>query len=236
MAKFYVICHNTYAELQITKQIVKLNSEAVFTAALTVTNEFGEICVLAFVATKSHAQFESALLKMQESLEKYGHSQPKVFYTDNPAADKNFLEGIFPSLTEDVIPVQKYPTLKPFVCPADVDVSVQSSASGIESALAKITDDLDVADENSCLAVGFDAEWNVDLVRGGGPQPTAIIQIAYRKWVYVFQVYYLYYLMVHCHSITYSRSVTSMGNFQQLFVPFFLIHKFSKLGETSLRI
>jgi hypothetical protein len=50
-----------------TKQILKLNSEALFTAALTVTNEFGEIRVLAFVATKSHTQFKSALIKMRDS-------------------------------------------------------------------------------------------------------------------------------------------------------------------------
>jgi len=68
--------------------------------------------VLAFVATKSHAQFESALLKMKASLEMFGHKQPQIFYTDNPVADKQFLENIFPSLTENVIPVEKYPTLK----------------------------------------------------------------------------------------------------------------------------
>lgn len=125
---------------------------------------------------------------MRESLNTYGHSQPKLFYTDNPAADKQFLEGIFPSLTQDVVPVEKYPNLKPFMRPSDVDISVQSTATGIEAALAKILDDLNVEDENSHLVVGFDAEWNVDLVHGGGPQPTAIIQIAYRKWVYIFQV------------------------------------------------
>ena len=125
---------------------------------------------------------------MRKSLDTYGHSQPKLFYTDNPAADKQLLEGIFPSLTQDVVPVEKYPNLKPFLRPSDVDISVQSTATGIEAALAKILDDLDVENENSRLVVGFDAEWNVDLVYGGGPQPTAIIQIAYGKWVYIFQV------------------------------------------------
>lgn len=50
-----------------TKQILKLNSEALFMAVLTVTNEFGEIRVLAFVATKSHTQFKPALIKMRDS-------------------------------------------------------------------------------------------------------------------------------------------------------------------------
>src|SRR2546421_8768622 len=91
---------------KITKQIVKFNGETVFSATLTVTNEFGEVRILAFVATKSHAQFESALVKMKESLTLYGHKQPRIFYTDNPAADKNFLEGLFPSLTENVVAME----------------------------------------------------------------------------------------------------------------------------------
>jgi len=174
---------------KITKQIVKLNGETVFSATLTVTNEFGEVRILAFVATKSHAQFESALLKMKASLEMFGHKQPQIFYTDNPVADKQFLERIFPSLTENVVPVEKYPRLKSLKLPDDVDVSPQSSASGIEEALAKITDDLNVDDETSYVVVGFDAEWNVDFQKGCSQKPTAIIQIAYQKWVHVLQVY-----------------------------------------------
>jgi len=173
---------------KITKQIVKFNGETVFSAALTVTNEFGEVRVLAYVATKSHAQFESALLNMKASLEMFGHKQPQVFYTDNPAADKQFLEQIFPSLRENVVPVQKYHALKPAKIPPDVGVNPQSSASGIEEALAKITDDLNVDDETSHLVVGFDAEWNVDFGERGRTKPTATIQIAYKKWVHVLQV------------------------------------------------
>jgi hypothetical protein len=160
----------------------------VFTATSTATNEMGEIRILAFVATKSQAQYESALIKMSGSLTMYGHSQPKVVYTDNPGADKQFLERIFSSLHADVIPVEKYPTLKQFVRPDDVDISVQSTASGIEAALAKITVDLNVDDETSQLVVGFDAEWNVDLTQQGASRPTAIIQIAHEKWIYIFQV------------------------------------------------
>jgi len=174
--------------LQITKQIVKANGETVFTAALTTTNEKAEIRVLAFVATKSHAQFESALVKMRQSLHLYGHLQPKIVYTDNPAADKQFLEHVFDFLHEDVVPVDKHATLKALVRPEDVNISLQSSASGIESGLAKIVDDLSIEDETSHVVVGFDAEWNVDLTTRGAAQPTAIIQIAYGKWINIFQV------------------------------------------------
>jgi hypothetical protein len=63
--------------------------------------------------------------------------------------------------------------LRPVVLPQDVGISLQSSASGIEEALAKITDDLE--NEISHLVVGFDAEWNVDFKERGSIQPTAII-------------------------------------------------------------
>jgi len=167
---------------------VKANGETVFSATLTVTNEFGEVRILAFVATKSHAQFESALAKMKESLTLYGHKQPKIFYTDNPAADKNFLERLFPSLTENVVPVENHVGLKAVTRPQDVHIYVQSSASGIESVLAKITVDLDMENDKAHIVVGFDAEWNVDLTYGGAPQPTAIIQIAYKKRIDIFQI------------------------------------------------
>ena len=140
---------------------MKANEETVFSATLTVTNEFGEVRILAFVATKSHAQFESALAKMKGSLILYGHKRQRIFYTDNPAADKQFLEKMFPSLLEDVVPVEKHSGLKAVALPQDINLSVQSSASGIDSALARITDDLDVEDETNHIVVGFDAEWSI---------------------------------------------------------------------------
>jgi len=72
--------------------------------------------------------------------------------------------------------------------PSDVSISLQSTASGIQEAIAKMTDDLNVEDKSSRIVVGFDAEWNVDLQLNQTGRPTAIIQIAYGKWVHVFQV------------------------------------------------
>lgn len=159
-----------------------------FTATTAATNEMGEVRILVFVATKAQVQYESAITKMDDSLAMYGHSPTKVVYTDNPAADKQFLERLLSSLHANVVPVERYPTLKQFVRPDDVDISVQSMAAGIEAALAKITDDLNVDDETSQLVVGFDAEWNVDLTQRGASRPTSIVQIAYGKWIYIFQV------------------------------------------------
>jgi hypothetical protein len=155
---------------------------------LTVTNEYGDIRILALVATKSHAEFESALIKMRESLSMFGHSQPKLFYTDNPTADKHFLESIFPSLTKNVIPVAKYPSLQSYVLPSGVGYSTSSTATAINGACARILDDLDPSNEFEFIKLALDAEFNVNMTRGGGPEPTSTVQIAYKNWVDIFQV------------------------------------------------
>jgi hypothetical protein len=92
---------------------------------LTVTNEKGEIQVCDLVATKAHSQFELALKRMQESLDLYGHSQPTLFYTDN-MADKAFLEASFPSLRQNVVPVEKYSHLEPIAIP-NIHVLIKNS-------------------------------------------------------------------------------------------------------------
>jgi len=103
-------------------------------------------------------------------------------YTDNPTADKHFLESIFPSLTKTIISVELYPTLDPFMIPPDVCISAHSTVISINEACTRIKDDLDVDDNSICLECGLDAEWNVNMTHGGGPEPTSIIQIAYKKW------------------------------------------------------
>ncbi|KAJ7744414.1 hypothetical protein B0H16DRAFT_1422543 [Mycena metata] len=155
-----------------TKQFIKINGESVFSATLTVTNDLGEIRVLAFVATSSHSEFEAALVKVEKNLTLYGLKQPEVIFTDNPHADKPFLQRIFPSLLQDVVPVETHPHLKPFPIPENFDIRVSNSAAAMEEALAKITQDIDLNDETSKLVVGLDAEWNV----------------AYSTWVNIFQI------------------------------------------------
>ncbi|KAF8802563.1 hypothetical protein BYT27DRAFT_7226296 [Phlegmacium glaucopus] len=107
---------------KITKHIEKVNGERVFNGLLTVTNEKGKIQACNLVATKAHSQFEEALKgTVHESLELYGHQQPELFYMDN-MADKSFLESSFNSLHENVVPVEKYSSLEPFILPADVQI------------------------------------------------------------------------------------------------------------------
>ncbi|EKM74532.1 hypothetical protein AGABI1DRAFT_95562 [Agaricus bisporus var. burnettii JB137-S8] len=173
---------------EVTKQIARVDGEQVFTALLTVTNEKGEIRICNFVATKSHSQFETALTRMWRSLEQYGHSQPVLFYTDN-MANKQFLENSFPSLRNDVIPIEEYSHLQPLVIPSEIRIMPMDTVQSINHAISTILDDVPV--DNGEIAVGFDLEWNVELspqgfVRCAGK--TAVIQIAYKSRIYILQV------------------------------------------------
>ena len=154
------------------------------------TNERGEIRVFILVPTKAHSQFELALTDVQKSLELYGHSQPQLIYTDN-MADKHFLEKCFPSLLEDLVPVEKYSSLPLLEIPDDVIVHVRKTAAAIDDAMRTILDSLLKDGAVEPLAVGFDSEWNVDVSSRGhvqGRGETAIIQIAYERRVYILQV------------------------------------------------
>lgn len=174
---------------QFTKHLIQLNGERVFTGLLTVTNEKGEIRVCCLVATKAHSQFELALQELSRSLDLYGMKQPLIFYTDN-MSDRQFLTKIFPSLSADTSPVEKYQHLQAFTLPNEVAVSVHNSSASINAALQALMDDLSETGDGK-LVVGFDSEWDVttgpnERVTGRGP--TAVVQIAYKSHVYVLQV------------------------------------------------
>ncbi|KIK50165.1 hypothetical protein GYMLUDRAFT_253216 [Collybiopsis luxurians FD-317 M1] len=156
--ELYPIAH------QVTKQIVKINGIQVFVALLTVTNEKGEIRLCNLVASKSHLQFELALVRMQESLKIYGHASPLIFYTDN-MADKEFLENAFPSLREDLVPIEKYSNLDPLIIP-EGEVTVSSplrTASDIDSRMQAVIQLLPDDDSDTQVVVSFDAEYNVEV-------------------------------------------------------------------------
>jgi len=129
---------------------------------------------------------------MHESLTMYGHSQPKIFYTDN-MSDKSLLETAFPSLRKDIVPVKKYSNLDPFTLAEDVRVDVRDNESAINAALSTIINDLPTEASAPDLVIGFDAEWNVGVSDSGAftRGEIAVIQIAYEKRVYIIQVRHL---------------------------------------------
>lgn len=180
----------TYPNVQqVTKHVAKVNGERIFTALLTVTNEYGEIRVCNLVATKSHSQFELSLREMAHSLDLYGHPQPALFFTDN-MADKAFLESSFPSLRNGIVPVEKHGNLEPFVLPSDVQILPRAEEAAINAALSTIIDELPIESSDPDLILGFDCEWNVAISDVGRVErgEIAIVQIAYQKRVFILQV------------------------------------------------
>ena len=172
---------------KITKHIVMINGVAVFIGLLTVTNEYGEIRVLALVATKAHAQFEHALLQLCISLTTYGHPQPELFYTDN-LGDKPFLEKCFSSLLKDVQPVDKFAKLPILSLPPKMVILTKSSPSQIQNALGPIQEMLANTEGNK-IEVGIDVKWNVDLTAVPSKQgKPAIVTVVYKTHVYILQV------------------------------------------------
>lgn len=105
-------------------------------------------------------------------------------------ADKSFLESSFPSLRKDVVPVEKYGHLDPFVLPFDVQICVRNGDSAINSALSTIINNVPLEETDPDVVIGFDCEWNLTVSNNGRHErgEIAIIQIAYEKRVYILQV------------------------------------------------
>ena len=172
------------------KQVrVVMSGEHPFVALHTVSNQFGEVRACHLVTTKGNSQVRPALIAMKESLSLYGHEMPRIFFTDN-MADKPMLEEIFPSLTEDVAPVDKYSHLAELEIPNTVSIFLKRGASAIDAAIRTIIDDL-AEDGSGEIVVGFDSEWNVEVSSMGTLQhvgKTAIVQLVYKNQIYILQV------------------------------------------------
>ena len=141
------------------------------------------------VATKAHAQYELALSRAQVSLDMYGHPSPEVVYTDN-LADKSFLESVFPSLRRDVVPIEKYGHLSPFLLPSHVTIHIRREEKAINAAMRNIIDCVPTEETEPDLVVGFDTEWNFVISDDGKCEKgdIAIVQFAHGNNVYILQV------------------------------------------------
>ncbi|KAJ7895035.1 hypothetical protein B0H13DRAFT_2339037 [Mycena leptocephala] len=175
---------------KLAKHIAKVNGEQIFIALLTITNEKGEIRVCNLVATKSHSQFELALIRMRESLILFGHDQPQIFYTDN-MSDKDFLERVFSSLREDIVAVEKYSHLETLETPATTSVIEMDESDKIDEVMRCILHDIPQDSEDSTLVLFLDSEWNVETSQYGyvtGRGTTAVVQILYKDTIYILKV------------------------------------------------
>ncbi|KAF8218511.1 hypothetical protein L208DRAFT_1383271 [Tricholoma matsutake] len=105
-------------------------------------------------------------------------------------ADKDFLETCFPSLRENVVPVEKYSDLEPLIIPSDIQISILKSTNKINAAMQSILQLLPDDDTKGVVVAALDSEWNVEVSEHGfvtGQGQTAVLQIAVGKHIYVIQ-------------------------------------------------
>ncbi|KAJ3571468.1 hypothetical protein NP233_g3731 [Leucocoprinus birnbaumii] len=185
------VCAIDYSH-KITKHIARVLGEQIFTGLLTVTNQLAQICHCSLVAMKAQSQYNTGLIAMREALHQYGHSQPKLFFTDN-MSDKQFLEKCFLSLKEGVVGLQdpKYADLPLFELNDEASILAKNSSKAVNDALSTILTDVPV--NEGTITIGFDSKWNVEslpqgCVKSNVNQPTAVVQIAYKKCVYILQI------------------------------------------------
>ncbi|KAF6764006.1 hypothetical protein DFP72DRAFT_956173 [Ephemerocybe angulata] len=174
---------------KLPKHIARAEGERVVNGLLSVTNEKGEIRACNLVSTKAHSQFELALTEIRKSLDKYGHKQPELFYTDN-MADKAFLEASFPSLRRGVVAVEQFGHLDPFTLPSDVQICVRKEEQAMNAALSTIIEHVPIESSDPDLVLGFDCEWNLAISSNGHHErgDIAVVQIAFEQRVYILQI------------------------------------------------
>lgn len=112
-------------------------------------------------------------------------------YTDDIQGDRQLLESSFKSsLLQDVVPVEAYDHLEKLTIPENVTIYVKKTKEEINEVCRSIIRDVGT-DNDSHVVLGFDSEWNVEIMARGRYQthgPTAVIQLAYGDSVYLLQV------------------------------------------------
>ncbi|KAG2212586.1 hypothetical protein INT47_000562 [Mucor saturninus] len=105
---------------------------------------------MTFVPTKGHAHVKPLLCALKRSYELYGHTMPKIVFTDNVVGDQKLFEDIFPSLIIDVKHVDDITVevtdqgheLPVYEIPSDVIVDCLSSIDSINFFMKTILNDI----------------------------------------------------------------------------------------------
>jgi hypothetical protein len=126
----------------------KINGISTFLALYTVLNEYEEIRLQVIAHTKALSHLAPSFNSMIDTYKKLNFEMPKLFYTDNVAGDKQFLEKVIPSLldnVEHVHPPMRYlvtlndlTSLPVASLPENIQVSISSDSVDIDSSCAVI--------------------------------------------------------------------------------------------------
>ncbi|KAH7920342.1 hypothetical protein BV22DRAFT_1133160 [Leucogyrophana mollusca] len=168
---------------KVGKHLGKISGVPVFGALHTAVNEYGEIRAMTLTPTKAHDDCMPALVKIPDSLAKYGHNELEVVFTDSMRGDKEALHRVFPSLLKNVTPVPSS-SLEPLSLPANWEIYSLSSTYQVNTRVNTIMADLQDIGPDEELHLPMDMEWPVDRAMGiyGG---VALVSIAYKKSVYL---------------------------------------------------
>ncbi|KAF7720804.1 hypothetical protein EC973_006061 [Apophysomyces ossiformis] len=145
---------------KVTKHLCKLDGVKIFEGLFTMTNEIEEIHIQHFVPSTSMDYVKKSLDDMKLSLISFGHSMPKVLFTDKVDYDKKFFEMQFESLKEDIQAVRStdpHKNLPVLTLPESVTYTVHSTETQINDALTPLLEQLDDLAYNT--TVRFNAEW-----------------------------------------------------------------------------
>ncbi|KAG2193947.1 hypothetical protein INT47_003517 [Mucor saturninus] len=215
---------NVDHSFKIIEKIAKDGGRPVFQALYTVCNEYEEVRAMAFVPTKGQAHVKPLLCALKRSYELYGHTMPKIVFTDNVVGDQKLFEDIFPSLIIDVKHVDGITVevtdqeheLPVYEIPSDVTVECLSSIDSINFFMQTILND--IRDRRTRVNIGFDCEWYY-TIKPSYQKKIAIIQIAYQKKVFIIQTKHfdvdptsgLKILPASLKTLLLTRSITKIG-------------------------
>ena len=163
-------------------------STPIFKANNVIVNEYGEIRILNFTATKSQDALRPSFIAARESMKMFGHPPIEIMYTDN-VADAPFLQECFPSLLEGVHPINPYSELPPLCIPTSIQPTLARTQEEIHNVmLCLFSDGSDIPEVN----VAMDMEWSVSLneytrtVQSTGT--VDVISLAFDNKVYILHI------------------------------------------------
>ncbi|KAK4700876.1 hypothetical protein P7C70_g5367, partial [Phenoliferia sp. Uapishka_3] len=151
---------------KITKHIASYGGIRMYAGMLTVQSKF-EIRQQLLALTMGHEECTVLMEGIANSMRKYGHSEPEVFFSDNPSKDKSLILSAFPSLGKGLAPMAAAHGLKELAIPASVKISTLTSISDVERLVGCIVSPLlDINRPAAHVLVSVDAEWNLSRTVG----------------------------------------------------------------------
>jgi hypothetical protein len=148
---------------------------------------------------------------MKDAYDDYGFQMPLVFFTDNVAGDKTFLESIFSSLKEDLKPLQddEISFVRSSVdleLPERVEIRYIRNSKEMNLKMKELLEKVRGSANEATL--GFDAEWVVIADKS----LVDVMQIAYKNVVYVLHIpRSWYFLPPHLKEFLADEKVKKVG-------------------------